>query len=300
MNSTDKKKPQADDKGLKTLLGSTKQTTAEIIADDKIISSLIAQGQGDKLRQFGDTFTIQNGDNKGDIVNTAGKVAMILSDNLYQPVNLGIYTPNSDEPIKVTDPSQPCAFIIGSLNLSSDWYAINSLDEGIALYKALTSQGLEVTILVSINPYHFNNMVKHFAEVKQVTVLTTIDQKEKITKPLLGLKVKAIITTFDLLLSFDNHQTLDDVLREPDTIVKDLLADAWGQLGNIADPNSKATLYPLEAWGKKGEVLYDAITIIKYYSQIPMALAGQCILGALATIIQQYINAPYSEGSIVH
>ena len=296
MSNADKAKPQADDKGLNTLLGSTKQTSTDIIANDEITSSLIEIGQGYKLRQFFDAFTIQNGDRRSDIINTAGKVAMILSDNMHQPNNIGIYTPNSDEPIEVTDPSQPCAFIIGSLNLDSEWYAVKSLTEGIERYRQLISQGLNVTILVSINPFHFNNMVRHFAEVKQVIVTATIDKKDEITKPLLGVNVKAIITTFDLMLSFDNHQTLDDVLNEPETIIKDLLADAWGQLGDIADQHSKATPYPVEAWGNEGEILRDALTAITYHSQVQPAMAGQCMLGALATTIQQYINAPYALG----
>jgi len=204
-------KPRADDKGLNTLLGSTKQTTDRIIANDEVLASLIALGQGDKLRQFGDTFTIHNGNDKSDIINTAGKVALILSDNMHQPNNIGLYTLNSDKPIEVTDPNQPCAFVIGSLNLDSEWYAVKSLTEGIELYRQLASQGLNITILVSINPFHFNNMVKHFAEVKQVIVTATHDQKAEITKPLLGVNVKAIITTFDLLLSFGNYQTLTDV-----------------------------------------------------------------------------------------
>ncbi|WP_201525937.1 DUF3987 domain-containing protein [Psychrobacter frigidicola] len=296
MNKPDKTKPQADDKGLNTLLGCAKQTTAQIIADDEILTSLIALGQGNKLRQLNDTFTINNGDSKGEIINTAGKVALILSDNLHQPANLAIYTPNSDEPIEITDPSQPSSFIIGSLNLDSDWYAVKSLVEGIELYKALISQGLNMTILVSINPFHFDNMVKHFAEVKQVIVTATHDQKDKLTKPLLGVNVKAIITTYDLLLSFDNDQTLADVLSDPDTIIKDLLADAWGKLGDIADQDSKAIHYPVDAWGKDGEILRDALTAITYHAQVPPAMAGQCILGALATTIQQYINAPYALG----
>ena len=291
MISTDKIKPQADDKGLYDLLGSAKQLTDEIIADDETIASLIAQGQGDKLLQFVEPFYIS-----GDRVDTAGKVAMILSDHSYQPANIGIYTPNSDEPIEVTDPSQPCAFIIGNLSLDSDWYAVKSLAEGTALYRELSSQGLNVTILVSANPFHFNNMVRHFAEVKQVIVTATIDKKDEITKPLLGVNVKAIITTFDLLLSFDNYQTLDDVLNEPDTIIKDLLAEAWGQLGDIADQASKATPYPVEAWGNEGQVLREALTAITYHAQVPPAMAGQCMLGALTTTIQQYINAPYALG----
>ncbi|MEN2752336.1 DUF3987 domain-containing protein [Psychrobacter sp. FBL11] len=296
MNNTDKEKPQADDKGLYDLLGSTKQTSTDIIANDEVLTSLIALGQGDKLRQLSDTFTIYNGDRRSDIINTAGKVALIMSDNQYQPANLGIYTPNSDDPIEVTDPNMPSAFIIGSLNLDSVWYVVKNLAEGIALYKALISQGLNVTILVSINPFHFNKMVKHFSEVKQVIVIATLDKKDEITKPLLGINVKAIITTFDLLLSFDNNQTLEDVLNDPDTIIKDLLAEAWGKLGDIADQDSKATLYPIEAWGKEGEILRDALTAITYHAQVQPAMAGQCMLGALATTIQQYINAPYALG----
>lgn len=296
MNNTYKAKPQADDKGLYDLLGSTKQTSPDIITNDEITNSLIALGQGDKLRQFYDSFTIYNGDRKSDIINTAGKVALILSNNLHQPANLAIYTPDSDEPIEVTDPSQPCAFVIGNLSLDSEWYAVKSLAEGIELYKQLTSQRLSVTILVSINPFHFNNMVKHFAEVKQVIVTATIDKKDEITKPLLGVNVKAIITTFDLLLSFGNDQTLDDVLSEPDTIIIDLLAEAWGKLGDIADQTSKATPYPIESWGNEGEILRDALTAITYHAQVTPAMAGQCMLGALATTIQQYINAPYALG----
>jgi len=291
MSNTDKTKPQADDKGLYDLLGSTKQTSTDIIANDDVIASLIAQGQGDKIRQFDDNFYIS-----GERVDTAGKVALILSDNMHQPTNIGIYTPNSDAPIEVTDPNQPCAFVIGSLSLDSEWYAVKNLAEGTALNRELSSQGLNVTILVSANPFHFNNMVRHFAEVKQVIVTATIDKKDEITKPLLGVNVKAIITTFDLLLSFDNGQTLDDILSEPDTVVKDLLAEAWGQLGDIADQASKANLYPVEAWGKEGEILRDALTAITYHAQVTPAMAGQCMLGALGTIIQQYINAPYALG----
>ena len=296
MKEGNSKKPQADDKGLNTLLGSTKQTSHAIIADDEIITNLIALDQDDKLRQFSNTFTIHNGDRKSDIINTAGKVGLILSDNMNQPANLAIYTPNSDAPIEVTDPNTPSAFIIGSLNLDSDWYGVKSLDDGIELCKALISQGLNVTILVSANPFHFNKMVKHFAEVKQVIVTTTIDKKDEVTKPLLGVNVKAIITTFDLLLSLANEQTLDDVLSDPETIVKDLLAEAWGELGDIADPDSKATPYPIEAWGKNGDILYDAIKSIIYHAQVASAMAGNGMLGALATIIQQYINAPYVLG----
>lgn len=289
MTTTDKIKPQADNKGLNTLLGYTKQTSTDIITNDEITNSLIALGQGDKLRQFNDTFTIHNGDSKSDIIDTAGKVALILSDNMHQPANIGIYTPNSDDPIEVTDPHQPSAFVIGSLNLDSDWYAVKSLDEGIELYRQLLKQGLNITVLVSINPFHFNNMVKHFAEIKQVIVMATIDKKDQLTKPLLGVNVKAIITTFDLLLSFANDQTLDDVLNDTETIIVDLLADVWPTPEPLSSDPSKPTRYPIEAWDG---LLKRVIKKIAYYQQVPDAMASQCILGALAHIGQAHVDAP--------
>lgn len=282
MTTTDKAKPQADDKGLYDLLGSTKQTSTDIITNDDTIKSLIALGQGDKLRQFKDSFTIHNGDSKSDIINTAGKVALILSDNMLQPANIGIYTPDSDYPIEVTDPSQPCAFIIGNLSLDSVWYAVKSLAEGIDLHRQLISQGLNVTILVSVNPFQFNKMVRHFAEVKQVIVTTTLEQMDQLTKPLVGLNVKVIITTFDLLLSFDNHQTLDDVLNEPDTIIKDLLADAWG------DPKPiNHTLPPVTSITKDmlPKPLYDYASNTAERLGVPIEFVAVPLVVALGSVI---------------
>lgn len=288
-------KPQADDKGLSSLLADANKPTDQIIAEYPILATLRALKQDSSLLQLDDGFSVTSGDKAGEIIDTAGKMLLVKHDNSYQPVNLAIY---SNERIEETDPSQPSAFIIGNLSLDSDWYAVSSLDEAVQLYDAMAiKQGLNITILVSLNPYGFNSMVRHFAEVKQVIVTTTLDKQDQLTKPLLGLNVKAIITTFDLLLSFENDLSLDDAINDPETIVKDLQLEAWGKLGDISDPESKATPYPVEAWGDEGEILRDTVTAIADHSQIPIALAGQCILGALATITQQYINAPYPTGN---
>ena len=288
-------KPQADDKGLSSLLADANKPTDEIIAEYPILATLRALKQDSSLLQLDDGFSVTSGDKAGEIIDTAGKILLVKHDNSYQPANLAIY---SNERIEETDPSPPSAFIIGNLSLDSDWYAVSSLDEAVQLYDAMAvKQGLNITILVSLNPYGFNSMVRHFAEVKQVIVTTTLDKQDQLTKPLLGLNVKAIITTFDLLLSFENDLSLDDAINDPETIVKDLQLEAWGKLGDISDPESKATPYPVEAWGDEGEILRDTVTAIADHSQIPIALAGQCILGALATITQQYINAPYPTGN---
>lgn len=298
MIRTDKTKPQAGDKGLSSLLADAIKATDQIIAEDAILSMLRSLKQDNNVLQMDSGFSVLSGDKTGEIIDTSGKVVLVMHDNSYQPANLAVYTPNSNEKIEISDPSQPSAFIIGNLSLDNDWFAVDSLADGIELYQHLTvRQRLNNTIIVSINPYSFNSMVTHFAEVKQVIVTTTIDNQDQFTKPLLGINAKAILTTFELLLSLDNGLSFDDVANDPETIIKDLQAEAWGKLGDIADAESKATPYPVEAWGNEGEILRDALEAITYYAQIPVALAGQCILGALATITQQYINAPYPTGS---
>lgn len=295
MNNADKTKPQADDKGLSSLLADANKPTDQIIAEYPILATLRALQQDNNVLEINNGFTVTSGDKAGEIIDTAGKMVLVKHDNSYQPANLAIY---GNERIEETDPSQPSAFIIGNLSLDSDWYAVSSLDEAVQLHDAMVvKQGLNITILVSLNPYGFNSMVKHFSEVKQVIVTTTLDKTDQLIKPLLELNVKAILTTFDLLLSFENGLSLDDVINDPETVIKDLQAEAWGKLGDIADADSKPTPYPVEAWGNEGEVLRDALEATEYYAQIPTALAGQCILGALATITQQYINAPYPTGN---
>lgn len=296
MMTIKKRKPHADNTGLCSLLAGANQSTTLSISDDPILKKLLELKQDVKLLHI-DHFSITDGEKAGEIIDTDGKVTLVMHNNSYRPVSLAIYTPNSNEKVELTDPSQPSAFIIGNLSLDSDWFAVSNLDEAVQLYDAMAvKQGLNITILVSLNPYGFNSMVRHFAEVKQVIVTTTLEKPDQLVKPLLGANVKAILTTFDLLLSFENGLSLDEVIDDPETIIKDLQLEAWGELGDIADPESKATPYPVEAWGNKGEILRDALDTIEDYAQIPTALAGQCILGALATITQQYINAPYSEG----
>ena len=296
MRTIKKEKPQADNKGLCSLLAGANQSTNISISDDPLLQKLLELKQDNKLLHI-DSFSVISGEKAGEVIDTADKVILVMHDNNYQPANLAICAPNSNERVEIIDPSQPSAFVIGNLSLDSDWYAVSSLKKAVQLYDELTvRQRLNITILVSFNPYSFNSMVKHFSEVKQVIVTATLDKADQITKPLQGVNVKAILTVFDLLLLFDNNQTLDDILSDPDTIIKDLLADAWGQLGDIADQDSKATPYPVEAWGNEGETLREALTAITYHSQVPPAMAGQCMLGALGTIIQQYVNAPYALG----
>lgn len=93
---------------------------------------------------------------------------------------------------------------------------------------------------------------------------------------------RAKITTFRTIIKMVNSDPKFTGYVEP-----------WEKLEPLADETTPATRYPIEAW--QG-VLGNAVKAIAHHAQIPIAMAGQCVLGALATIGQRYVNAPYADG----
>jgi|26BtaG_2_1085354.scaffolds.fasta_scaffold01870_2 hypothetical protein len=63
----------------------------------------------------------------------------------------------------------------------------------------------------------------------------------------------------------------------------------WGQPDPLAHDPSKPTPYPIQAWNG---LLRGVVESIAHHAQVPDAMAGQCVLGALAHIGQAYIDAP--------
>lgn len=69
--------------------------------------------------------------------------------------------------------------------------------------------------------------------------------------------------------------------------------DDWTEPENLAAEEDEPTPYPINAW--RG-VLRDAIKATAYHAQVTEALAGYCVLGALAHMGQPFINAPMGRG----
>lgn len=290
-----KGKPHADDTGLCSLLAGANQSTTLSISDDLILKKLLEFKQDHKLLHLEGGFSATDGDKKGEIINTAGKVALVMHDSNYQLTNLGLYTLNSNEHIEIADPSQPSAFIIGNLSLDSEWYAVDRLADAVELYNHMAiNQGLNITILVSLNPYGFNSMVKHFAEVKQVIVTTTLDKQDQLIKPLLGAKVKAIITVFELLLSFDNGLSLDDVINDTETIVKDLQLEAWDEPKPITQtlPPVKtisSDMMPSILWRYTDNQAHRLSTPHEYVG-VPLIISIASVLGTKVSIFPKMLD----------
>lgn len=270
--------------------------TRQGLADDNTLLNLYnlceQLGIQDKLLHLDSDITITTGFDTGLRAPAAGTIGLVLSNNQDEPVTLASITPNGSTKPLIIDRMQPSALVIGALDGTRELIAIDdTLENAVMLAQCLINDN--VTILVSLDSLLFNGMVKHFSEVAPVTIFTTIDKKDKVCKPLAGCNVKAIITVFDVLLQLDNHSTYADILADSDTSIIDLQVEIWGEPEPLANDPSKPTPYPIDAFTG---LLRQVIEAVAYYAQVPTAMAGQCVLGALAHMGQRFIDAPMGHG----
>ena len=269
--------------------------TRQGLADDNTLLNLYnlceQLGIQDKLLHLDSDITITTGFDTGLRAPTADTIGLVLSNNQDEPVTLASVTPNGSQKPLIIDRMQPSALIIGTLSHDRELIAIDNLDDAVMLAQCLINDN--VTILVSLDSLLFNGMVKHFAEVAPVTIFTTIDKKDKVCKPLAGANVKAVITVFDVLLQLDNHSTYADILADSDTSIIDLQAEIWGEPEPLANNPNQPTPYPIDAFTG---LLKHVVKAVAHYTQAPTAIAGQCVLGALAHMGQRFIDAPMGNG----
>ena len=269
--------------------------TRQGLADDNILLSLYdlyeQLGIKDKLLSIDDNITINTGFDKGTIAPTAGTIGLVKSNNQDEPVTLASVTPNGSQKPLIIDRMQPSALVIGSLGSNRELIAVDNLDDAEMLAQCLINDN--VTVLVSLDSLLFNGMVKHFAEAYPVTIFTTIDKKDKVCKPLAGCNVKAVITVFEVLLQLENGATYTDILADSDTSIIDLQAEIWGEPEPLANNPNQPTPYPIDAFTG---LLKHVVKAVAHYTQAPTAIAGQCVLGALAHMGQRFIDAPMGHG----
>ncbi|MGM9160763.1 hypothetical protein ACTFGJ_02650, partial [Campylobacter jejuni] len=268
MNDLANTKDHNDNKGLKTFLGST-EAASNIITGHKLISLIAQSGQGDMLRTHQGGFSVESGDNAGEIIDVTDKIIIALLDNEFEPASLAIFDPSTEANPDLTDPSKPYALVLGDPMASSELYAAQSTDEGIGLYKELVlTQGMKAAVLVSLNSYHFNSMVKYYAQKRQVTVTTTLDNKKKLVEPLEGINAKAIITKAIPLHDIigNDTETYASVMETAEVIELESLA--WPEPESLSSDPSTPTPYPINAW--QG-LLKNTVKKIADYAQVAEA-----------------------------
>ena len=82
-----------------------------------------------------------------------------------------------------------------------------------------------------------------------------------------------------------------NLIADAETIEFEALA--WGEPEPLASDPSAPTPYPIEAFTG---LLRQVIEAIAYYTQAPIAIVAQCVLGALAHMGQRFIDAPMGHG----
>lgn len=237
--------------------------------------------------------TITTGFDTGLRAPTADTIGLVLNNNQDQPVTLASVTPNSTQKPIIIDRMQPSALIIGTLSNDRELIAIDNLNDAVTLAYYLMADN--VTLLVSLDKLLFNGMVSHFAEAYPVTIFTTLDEKDKACQPFKGANVKGVITGARALLEHLEYGELSyrEILTLDDTTILDLQAEIWGTPEPLANDPSKPTPYPINAFTG---LLRQVIEAVAYYAQVPLAMAGQCVLGALAHMGQRFIDAPMGHG----
>jgi len=247
----------------------------------------------DKLLHLDSNITITTGFDTGKTVPTAGTIGLVLSSNQDNPVTLASIIANGNHDPLIIDRMQPSALIIGTLDSGNELVAIDDpLEDVVKLAYYLITDN--VTLLVSLDKLLFNSMVSHFAEVYPVTIFTTLDKKDTVCKPFKGENVKAIVTSDRNVLEHLEYGELSyrDILALDDTTILDLQAEVWGEPEPLANDPSKPTPYPINAFSG---LLRRVIELVAYYAQVPLAMAGQCVLGSLAHMGQRFIDAPFGH-----
>ena len=251
----------------------------------------LATNHTDNVRHMHDNISIKGGREKGQkYPNTAGTLGLVMVNEKTEPVNFASYSEN-DETI-ISDTTQASAFAIGSMKPNGQWWLVSSLAEGVLLYECLAIGDLDVTVLVCLNSSLFDKALRLFAKVNTIHITECLSAKDRIVSRLAGVNAIAHITPLIPMIDMlKDGELINEILADAESI--ELEALEWGEPEPLANDPSVSTPYPINAFTG---LLRQVIEAVAYYAQVPLAMAGQCVLGALAHMGQRFIDAPMGHG----
>ncbi|MEK6203487.1 MAG: YfjI family protein [Psychrobacter sp.] len=228
--------------GLSQYIADFRPATLADVTGHGTLESLLSNGLSNSVIYLDRDITIFTGALSGEKqLNTANTIGLVMFNNQAESVTLSSIPLDDNERIFISDTDIPSAFVVGSMSKDSKWVVITDLADAVRCYNAYQKQGIDVTVLVCLVPSLFNQTVKHFAEVQQVTITTTSQNKTKVITPLKGVNVEAIIC---------EHTLIYDAL-EFGADYNELIADAEiTNLQALSKPKPKPicqTLLPVKA-----------------------------------------------------
>lgn len=294
-------KAHADDmSGFIAYIADIENATPEQRAQDSDLSQLdslqddlgLPTNHINNTRYLLDDISMKGGNSKGEkLPNTKGSYGLIMIDNKTEPVNIAAQMPNSDKPPIISDTTQASAYAIGSMSLNSKWWLVISLADAVLLYARLSIDDPNVTVLACLNQSMLDKTLRHFAEVNTIHIMETAQHRDRLISRLAGVNAIAHLSIDDILSRLHEGDLINNLIADAETI--ELEALNWGEPEPLANDPSKPTPYPIDAFTG---LLRQVIEAIAYYTQAPIAIVAQCVLGALAHMGQRFIDAPMGHG----
>ncbi len=266
--------------GLTGILGDYPPATVETLAGDDLLTKLHDILEPESLLYINTRIAPNQGDYVGEKLETENSIGLVLHNKDYEPVSLICITPNSSSKPIITDTNPSCAFIIGRLDSDYEIVAVNNLHDGIELASYFI--GDKITIIVSPNDWLFADTVKHFAQDTKVTIFTTLEEKNKLSKQLAGTNVKLVIPVLSMLSHVEQNISYTEVLSYDDTQLIDLQGNDW------ADPKPIShTLPPVTSITPNmlPETLYSYVINTANRLSVPLEFVAVPLVVALGSVI---------------
>ena len=214
---TEDNKAHAGSIGLSQYIADFRLATFADVVGHNTLESLLSNGVLNSVIYLDRDITIFTGALAGEKqLNTNDTIGLLKVNNQAELVTLASIPLEDNGRIFISDTDRPSAFVIGTMSEDSKWIIIADFADAVRCYNTYRKLCIDVTVLTCLVPSLFNQTVKHFAEVQQVTIITTSDKKAKVITSLKGVNVEAIIC---------EHTLIYDAL-EFDANYEDLIADA--------------------------------------------------------------------------
>lgn len=225
--------------------------------------------------------------NNQRMTNTLG---MILVNAQGKPTS---FVSLSDKPI-LLEYKTICAGVFGNFKADTAYIMFDIRDAcetAQILYEKYKDTGDKWCILLALNNHKLPQIIKEFSRYKHLIVPTDpYTPKEKLLQMLQGVgNCEVWVTDFDLPTMLYHGNIPSEIIH----LSANKNNDKWDTIIPFSDTQNHETPFPVEAFSP---LLQSVIKKIAYYKQVPLSMAGLCLLGALSHIGQEFIKIPFGDG----
>ena len=293
--------------GLSQYIADFRLATLADVAGHDALESLLSNGKSNSVIYLDKDISIFTGSLAGEKqIHTTGTIGLLKVNNQAELVTLASIPLQDNKRIFISDTDISSAFVIGSMSHDSKWIVIADLAEAVRCYNAYCKQGIDVTVLTCLVPSLFNQTVKHFAEVQQVTIMTTSQNRAKVITPLKGVNVEAVICDHTLIYdAFGFGANYDDLIADAEIINLQVLGKPKPKPISQTLPPVKtltSTMMPKPLWDYISNSA-ERLSVPIEYVAIPLIVSFGSVIGTKLSIYpKMYDNweiVPNFYGGIV-